>query len=858
MQLPDFRTLEARLGHLTAGEIADIQRAFDFAVSAHAHQKREDGSPYVVHVIAVAEIVANWEADRDTIIAALLHDVLEDTTITKEEILTHFGRRVSLLVEGITKFTQADLSPDLPLDRKIETIRKLFDVMRLDMRSIVIKLADRLHNVLTIDSLPTPERRRRFAIETLTVYDKIAYHLGLRDVRRTFAAFCVLHAFPSGAEELRTRDQLCHENAQIPGMIAHELGRIGIGHVLSVSMQPRNLLIFHERIADKAGNVLIEDAFSVIVIVKNEDDCYRLLKSLHTLYRPVAGQFRDYIAAPSDAGYQSLHTVVTLQNGVVIEIRIRTPHMEEQVSRGITLWLFSPTAVLPPSFAWLKRSAAIDLETRDSSGAFWEALESDVLSETISVTVDRKRISLPRGATALDAAYAEHNAGAGKLLSITIGGRPVAFGEVLTEDNVLHLSFGPHERVAFDWLQMVATKHARTHIVDVLKRTSRYEKIALGAAILQKELDHYNKGLVQELSKSQTQHVAEHFRRQSFDDVLSMVGEGVVRARDVVFYLFPEHRKSLLMLPSGARYAFRLHVTGRLAKQQDAQAHVSGIARLSDTAIHRTNVSFQPSSGRVDIVLSGSADDRLQFADFVDLLERQEWTSSVQTIISLKQKAFLFIAFAFAFSVTLLDIIFFPEYQQLVTGLPFGLRFLVQSLPLFPILIANYYLLRLLRHYIARMRSDRWFLGIALVLNLVGLMVLVLRIVTLGFAQESLLPLVAVFALSLLYMAYMFFQTDALLAPFDERLLHVIPQAELSSLKRKKYTGYGIRLLAVLIWGLEPIYIRYTPVNDLSPFLRTFLLGVGVLVPSLCIFVVRHYLRERRMPKFAMPYDPIF
>ncbi len=849
---PDFSLLQPSLAHLSSGDRGDIRHAFDFAVSAHTPQKREDGTPYVLHVIEVAKTVAEWGADRDTIVAALLHDVLEDTPVTKEEITERFGRHVGLLVEGITKFTQADLSPDLPLDRKIETLRKLFDVMRLDMRSIIIKLADRLHNVQTINALPTEDRRKRFALETLTVYYKIAFHLGMREVRRIFAEFCVPHAFPEGAEELRERDRFCIDGEKLCRMVAKDLTSRDESHrIQSVTLQPRNLLVCHQRKADRGGQAGKEDAFSIVVMVKTEEDCYRLLKSIHTLYRPVSGHFRDFIAAPSDAGYQSLHTHVTLRDGTVLECRIRTHAMWEQAEKGITVALFGSQNP-PPSFAWLQRSASLDLKTRDSSSAFWEALESDVLREANSVTVDRKRMSLPKGATALDAAYALYDEKAGDTIAMTVNGRPVPLSETLKEDDDVHVEMGK-QQVTFDWLQMVSTRHARMLIVDVLKRSDKSEKVALGGALLQKELDHYNKGLVQDLSRTQCMHVAEHFRRDQFDGVLAMIGEGVIRARDVVFYLFPEHRRPFL--PTKSRYFFRLHVTGTQQREHEILSQLQGVIRLSDVTVDRTNVSFNPRTKYLDLQLSGSCDDRLQFADFVELLERQEWVSRVQTLISKWQKLSLIGAFALAFAVIFLDILLFPAYEQMLERLPLVPQFLIQALPLIPILAASYYVLRLLRHYVARMRSDRWFLGIGLLLNIIGLMLLVLRILLLKKSTASLLPLIAIFSLSMIYVGYTFFQTDALLAPFDERRLQPMNDRQWRSLKRRKVAGYVIRLIAVLIWGLEPVYIRYTDVNDLSPFLRTFLLGIGVVIPSVLIYITRSAFKKRSWPKFTLPYD---
>lgn len=862
MEQPDFRPLAALLKHLSAGDLVDVRKAYDFAVAAHAGQTRENGSPYVTHAIQVAEIVAQWKADRDTVIAALLHDVLEDTSVTKEEIAMKFGRKAALLVEGITKFTNADLSPDLPLDRKIETLRKLFDIMRLDMRSILIKLADRLHNVRTIDALPGAERRRRFALETLTVYYKIAFHLGLRNTRRIFAEYCVPHAYDTGKDEQVLRNTMCQNAASVPGSLERELKKHGESFdLVSVSLIPRNLLIFHERTEEKGGNPLPQDAFSISVIVRTEDDCYQLLKTLHTLYRPVSGQFRDFIAAPSDAGYQSLHTFVSLPEGVVIEVRIRTPEMFEQAMSGVAGIIFDPAAPALLNFSWLKRSESLDLKTRDSSTAFWEALESDILRETISVNVDRKRMSLPKGSTALDAAYALYDDRAGNTSGLTLNGRPVPGSEVLKEDDEVHITLdAKHQHAAFEWLQMVSTRHARFHIVDVLKKTEKSEKIALGATLLQKEFDHYNKGLLSGLSRGHAQEVAKNFRRETFDQVLSMIGEGVIRARDVLFFLFPD--KKVLPFTKPGKHSFHLHIAAGEQPGQDLLSQLDGLIRLSDVTISNIRVQPHPNRGLTDIFVSGSCQDRLQFADFIEQLERQEWISAIRSLIPRRQKIFLICAFIVAFGFVFLDLVLFPAYQQALAHLSFAPRFLIQSLPLLPIFILNYYLLRLLRNYVVRMRSELWYLGIGLLLNVIGLMLLVLRTLLTGGEKASLLPLITIFVLSLVYMGYRFFETDALFAPFD-RSTKSLSAREWTALRKRKIAGYLIRIVAVVIWGIEPIYIRYTPANDLSPFIRIFLLGFGVLVVSFVALFFRQMWVKYKGTKspvsiFRIPHEKFF
>ena len=243
---PSFSDLSSMLSHLTEGEVLEVERAFHFAVKAHASQSREDGTPYVYHVIEVAKILAGWKADADTIIAALLHDTIEDTGVTKEGLSSLFGRHVALLVDSVTKFTDADLSPNLPLDRKIETLRKLFDVMRLDVRSILIKLADRIHNIRTIHFLPTPERRRRFAEETLEVYYKIAVHLGMREVRHIFAEYAVPEAYDDGNQVCAEWWSFLDEAATISRTMLEAIRGTGV-QPLSVAAEARNLSAFYDR-----------------------------------------------------------------------------------------------------------------------------------------------------------------------------------------------------------------------------------------------------------------------------------------------------------------------------------------------------------------------------------------------------------------------------------------------------------------------------------------------------------------------------------------------------------------------------------------------------------------------------------
>lgn len=855
MVTPSSDTLLAACMHLTEGERSDVQEAYQFAVTSHAGQERDDGSPYVLHVIEVATIVADWGADRDTVVAALLHDVLEDTPVKKEELLERFGKHVGLLVEGITKFTEADLNPALDLERKTETLRKLFDVMRMDIRSIVIKLADRLHNIQTIDSF-SPERRERFARETMNVYYKIAFHLGMRQLRREYAERCVPYVYEDGMTDARERDQLCQEFQSLPHTIervlkAQESESSGIEKIF---LQPRNLQIFHDKRVARDRTSLSQDAFSLVAIVIDEEHCYHFLKSIHTLYRPVAGQFRDFIAAPSDAGYQSLHTHVSLPDGQVVEIRIYTPEMYRHAMMGIAQSLFGHGAV-SPGFEWLQRTQDLDVRTRESSSAFWEALESDILRETISVTIDRKRLSLPKGSTALDAAFALHEEAAVRALRIAVNGIESSFSHVLREEDDVHVTLDTIHHMTFEWLDAVSTKHARFLISEQLQQHSRAEKIALGSKILQRELDHYGKGLIQHLSRTQCQAAAAKYRRHSFDQVLAMIGEGVLRPRDLVFFLFPEEERSRFFRRSSqGDYRFRILVTFS-RKERDVLATVSSFASSHDITIDTMSQEKGPETVTLHIV--GHTGTRIQFADFVESLERSEYCQGVQTLIPMTKKSILVGSFLLAFFVLVIDIVLLPWYQDVLKPLPQFARFALQAAPFVPILVANWYLLRLMREYFVRMRSERWFLVIGFLLNLISLGILTFEMVAHGF-ETSVLPLVAIFTASLLIIGYRFLKTEMLFAPFDEQQLHQLSADEWAMRRRKKLAGYAIRLGAVIIWGIEPIIIRYSPANDLEPFLRAFLFSLGLLIPTILLYCLQAFVRTRSLPSFRLPYSGTF
>jgi drug/metabolite transporter (DMT)-like permease len=431
-------------------------------------------------------------------------------------------------------------------------------------------------------------------------------------------------------------------------------------------------------------------------------------------------------------------------------------------------------------------------------------------------------------------------------------GGVVEFGTVLHEDDVMIARFSSEEHVDFSWLQMVSTQHARLLIIDVLKKTGKNEKVSLGANLLQREMDYFGCGLFTDLSSLQQQQVVTFFRRTDFTDVLALIGEGVLHAKDVVLFLFPQDRPALFSSHTSQRHVFRLRVRMTDHSDFDTVFALQTLIHDASLVIDQMRIVHHPKHQYTDAFLVGYASDRLKFADFITLLDRQLWVSSVQTLLSRMQRLFLFASSFFALSIVLLDILFFPFYQHWISSYHSIPLFVTAVLPLLPIFAVNYYLLRLLRYYIVRMRSEQWFLGMGLLLNALGLVLIVVRIATSKISHISFLPLIGIFTISLLYIGARFFQADRLFSPLQSDTI----RRPLSPLYTRIF-GYSLRLIAICLWGALPIYIRYTPVATLSPLLRIFLTGIGVLVPFVLLHVVQS-LWHRKKIDFHLSYSAAF
>ncbi len=482
--------------YLTPEESNQVKRAYFFAEQAHHGQFRRSGEAYVSHPLAVAGILADMHMDHQSLMAAMLHDVIEDTGIKKDAIGAQFGQTVAELVDGVSKLTQIEFSSQA--EKQAENFQKMALAMAKDIRVILVKLADRLHNMRTLGVLQV-DKRRRIARETLEMYAPIALRLGMNNVRMEFEnlGFNALH--PMRAERISAAVRRARGNRkELVEKIRHQLQNCleQEGHSAEVVGREKHLYSIYLKMKTKGKNFSdIMDIFAFRIIVDSVDTCYRVLGCVHNLYAPVPGEFKDYIAIPKANGYQSLHTVLMGMHGVPIEIQIRTRDMEEMANNGIAAhWLYksSESTAASGSHARARQWVQGLLEMQQRAGNSLEFIESvkiDLFPDEVYVFTPKGDImELPRGATAVDFAYAVHTDVGNSCVACRINRRLAPLSEPLQSGQTVEILTAPGARPNPAWFNYAVTAKARTNIRHFLKQQRREDSIDLGKRLLDKAL----------------------------------------------------------------------------------------------------------------------------------------------------------------------------------------------------------------------------------------------------------------------------------------------------------------------------------------------------------------------------------
>jgi len=489
-------TLDTKLRNYLSPDQANlVRRAFYYAEQAHYGQYRRSGEPYVSHPLAVTNILAEMRMDHQSLVAAMLHDVIEDTRIDKKTIENQFGEIVAELVDGVSKLTQIEFSSFE--EKQAENFRKMALAMARDIRVVLVKLADRLHNMRTLGVLP-PQKAKHVAKETLEIYAPIAMRLGMNSVRVEFEDLGFSALYPMRARRieaaLRTargnRKALVEEvRDQLERLLIHE------GHKAEITGREKHLYSIYQkmRLKRKAFSEIM-DIYAFRIVVDSVDTCYRVLGCIHGLYKPLPGSFKDYIAVPKINGYQSLHTVLNGIHGVPIEIQIRTKEMESMANNGIAgHWLYKsdsspPTNSEARAREWIQ--GLLDMQqTSGDSLEFIENVKIDLFPDEIYVFTPQGRIlELPRNATAVDFAYAVHTDVGNKCVACRINRRLAPLSEPLKSGETVEILLGSSAQPNPAWLNYVVTAKARINIHNFLKNQTRDDSIQLGRRLLEKSL----------------------------------------------------------------------------------------------------------------------------------------------------------------------------------------------------------------------------------------------------------------------------------------------------------------------------------------------------------------------------------
>jgi len=518
--------------YLSKDKVDLLKRAYIVARDAHDGQMRSSGDPYITHPVSVALNLAKMHLDHESLMAALLHDVIEDTPVTKDELAELFGHTVAELVEGVSKLDK--LKFDNKEEMQVENYRKMVLAMVQDIRVILIKLSDRLHNMSTLGSL-RPDKRRRIARETLDIYAPIANRLGIHDIKNELEQLGFEALYPMRSRALKTAVKSARGNRKaIINNIQEEMSaRLRESNIKAeVSGREKHLYSIYRKMLNKElmfNEVMDIYAFRVIVDDKI-DDCYRALGAMHNLFNPIEGRFKDYIAIPKMNGYRSLHTSLIGHHGIPVEIQIRTKDMDQMADKGVAAhWLYKQGDEKTDTTAQMKARRWMQslIELQQSAGSSFEFIEnvkSDLFPEEIYVfTPEGRIIELPMGATAVDFAYAVHTDVGNSCVGVKVDRKPYPMSQPLDSGQTIEIVTSVAARPNATWLNFVVTAKARLQIRAYLRSREKTESKALGKRLLSHAL---GKVKFKNIAQAKIDEVVQQTGNKNVEELLTNIGLG--------------------------------------------------------------------------------------------------------------------------------------------------------------------------------------------------------------------------------------------------------------------------------------------------------------------------------------------
>ena len=529
--------------YLTPSELKKVKEAYRFSDEMHLGQVRKSGEPYIIHPIAVAEICAEWKLDAQAIMAAFLHDVMEDQDVKKEELIERFGAPVANLVDGLSKLEKIEFQS--LIEAQAENFRKMLLAMASDVRVILIKLADRLHNMRTLDHM-APAKKRRIAAETMEVYVPIAHRLGLNNIYRELQDLSFSHLHPMRYQVLGKAVKAARGNRRevVKKILESVKSTLAAAHLpAEVYGREKTLFGIYKKMRNKKLSFSqVLDVYGFRVVVEDFAQCYVALGTLHGLYKPMPGKFKDYIAIRKLNGYQSLHTTLIGPYGTPVEFQIRTQEMHRTAESGVAAhWLYKNgesnlSDLQQRTHSWLQSLLDIQQQTGDSA-EFLEHVKVDLFPDSVYVfTPKSKIIALPRGATALDFAYSIHTGIGDHTVSVKINNEAQPLRTELRNGDIVEIVTDPTSRPSPTWLSYVRTGKARSAIRHHLRTVNLNESVELGQELLAQALVSLN--INPDLPAATVEKLLNESSARSMDELYAEIGIGKRMAALVARHIF--------------------------------------------------------------------------------------------------------------------------------------------------------------------------------------------------------------------------------------------------------------------------------------------------------------------------------
>jgi guanosine-3',5'-bis(diphosphate) 3'-pyrophosphohydrolase len=565
---------------------ADWLRAiYGLAHAAHGEQRRASGEEYIEHPLAVARYLADLEMDRATIAASILHDVVEDTSVTSDEVSTRFGPEIAQLVEGVTKLTRIPYQSKE--DAQVENLRKMFLAMAKDIRVIIIKLADRLHNMRTLQSLP-PAKQQTIARETIEIYTPIAHRLGIWKIKWDLEDLALRYLDPEAYRDIAERvakTRVAREEAvtEVVGLLRGQFEKLGIG--AEVTGRPKHFYSIYTKMKKGRDFATIYDLTAVRVIVETVKDCYATLGIVHSVWKPLPGRFKDYIAMPKPNMYQSLHTTVVGPGGDPLEIQIRTLEMHRTSEYGIAAhWRYKEGGkadAFENKLTWLRSLLEWQNDMRDSR-TFMENLKLDLFENQVFIFSPKGDVySLSASATPLDFAYQVHTDVGNHCVGAKVNGKIVPLDYQMKNGDICEVLVNKSARPSLDWLSIAHTSSAKHKIKQWFRKERKHENVAIGQEAVERELTRAH--MRPDLAQGDTiERIAKRMNHASAADLFAAIGFGDASAPSVVTRLREESKGSNLIdlaamkrMPAPSRRPVRSSNGIRIADVDDVLVRLS-------------------------------------------------------------------------------------------------------------------------------------------------------------------------------------------------------------------------------------------------------------------------------------------